>query len=260
MLDEGFPQEHGKRRAVIVLNESMLDVCRYDLPPKDRKFLYDSESYVLGFPLKTINDDNLALRNIVDADLLRPGTILMQSPYDRNVYVDLEQAAEAFAVEKMRHFSRLCQYLGASDVVVEQVDVTRQKESNAYSTKASTPMVSVSAKMDNTEENQIRRTFSISAQYTGGSPNIEGAERYLRSKQLWGDVVMRSLVEQCADQDNRLVEQCITICLSSESKKTFSVLGNLKLPEKNIGLSADYLKKIDSSAEYSLTFRVKFEQ
>lgn len=259
MLDDTFPQEHSQRRAIIILPGSELDNC-YDFSPEEREFLYDTETYVLRYPLKTIDTNNSALRNILDSDQLRPNTILVQSPYERDAYVDLEQAAEAFAVEKMRHFSRLCQFLGAYDVAVEQIEITNGSTSRTFSANLKTPPLNASVNTENAEENRLSRTFAINTQFKGGTPNIVGAERYLRSKQLWGDTVMRSLVEQCADQDNPLVEQHVTISLSSESKKTLSILGNLKLPVKRIGLSTSYLKKAEANEEYSLTLRVKFAE
>ena len=259
VLDKGFPQEHSARRVVIVLSENDMNECRYDLPPEERKFLYDSESFVMSYPLTGGELASKALQNIVDADLVRPGAVLVQSPYDRDVYVDLVQATDQFSVEKLRHFSRLCQYLGARDVTVEQVEVSKDSTSNVYSLKAKAPTWSADGKIEDIEQSKLARKFSINTVFRGGKPNTEAAERYLRSKQLWGDVVMRSLVEQCSDEENKILEQSVTISLSSESKKTLGVVARLKLPAHSLGIEASYLRTVESSEEYLLTLNVKFD-
>lgn len=258
MQDNIFPQEHSARRVVIILPENDRDECRYDLPLEERKFLDDHESFVMSYPFAVGKLENKALQNIVDADLIRPGAVLVQSPYDRDTYVNLIQAAELFAVEKLRYFSRLCQYLGACDVTVEQVEVSKDSKSKVYSLQANAPAGSVDGKFEDLDQGKLARKFAINTVFKGGKPNIVAAESYLRSKQLWGDVVMRSLIEQCSDEDNKILEQRVTISLSSESKLSFGVVARLKLPVQNIGVEANYLNAIDSIEEYRLTLNVRF--
>ncbi|QVX14500.1 hypothetical protein DB356_07155 [Pseudomonas congelans] len=203
--------------------------------------------------------DSQALQNIIDADLLRPGAVLLQSPYDRNAYVDLSQATDQFAIEKLRHFSRLCQYLGAWEVTVEQVEISRDCSSEVYKMSGKVPAANLDIKVENKASNSLARKFCINTSFRGGKPDTEAAENYLRGKQLWGDVVMRSLVEQCADEDNQILEQKVTISLSSESKRTLGVVAKLKLPVKGLGLTASYLASVQSSEEYLLTLTVKFD-
>lgn len=260
VLGKDFPLQHSARRVIVILAENDLQTCQYDLPPEERKFLYDPESFVLIYPTLAAGLECKAMQNIIDADLVRPGTVLVQSPYDRDAYVDLAQAADQFAVEKIRHFSRLCQYLGARDVTVEQVEISKDSMSHVYSMKAKAAAWGADGKVENQEESRLARKFTINTVFRGGKPDTEAAERYLRSKQLWGDVVMRSLVEQCADENNRMLEQSVTISLSSESKKTLGVVAKLKLPARSLGVDASYLKIAESSEEYSLTLSVKFDE
>lgn len=254
-----IPLDHGARRVMLVLDENTINECKYDLEPESRGFLYDPQSYVIQYPLAADEPDSQALQNIIDADLLRPGSVLLQSPYDRNVYVDLSQASDQFAIEKLRHFSRLCQYLGARDVTVEQVAVSKDSSSEVYTLNGKAPVAKLDVKVENKENSSLARKFSINTSFRGGKPNIETAEKYLRAKQLWGDVVMRSLVEQCADEHNPILEQKVTISLSSESKRTLGVVAKLNLPAKGLGLAANYLASAESSEEYHLTLTVKFD-
>ena len=158
----------------------------------------------------------------------------------------------------MRHFSRLCQLLGASFVEAEQVEVKRGTESAVYSVKGSAGPLKAEGKVSTDEEQSLSRKFSIRSIFPGKAPDGEGAEKFLRSKNLFGDTVMRQLLEQCSDDSNRLLEQQVTISLSSETKSTLGVVGKLNLPTK-FGISADCKKIATSSEEYSLTLLVKFE-
>lgn len=254
-----IPLDHGARRVMLVLDENTINECLYDLEPEAKGFLFDPQSHVLQYPLTVDEPDSQALQNIIDADLLRPGAVLLQSPYDRNAYVDLSQATDQFAIEKLRHFSRLCQYLGARDVTVEQVEVSKDSSSEVYEMHGKAPVAKLDVKVENKVGNSLARKFSINASFRGGKPNTEAAEKYLRGKQLWGDVVMRSLVEQCADEDNQILEQKVVISLSSESKRSLGVVAKLNLPAKGLGLTTSYLASAHSIEEYLLTLTVKFD-
>ena len=254
-----IPPDHGARRVILVLDENTINECLYDLEPEARGFLFDSQSHILQYPLAADEPDSQALQNIIDADLLRPGTVLLQSPYDRNAYVDLSQATDQFAIEKLRHFSRLCQYLGARDVTVEQVEVSKDSSSEVYELNGKAPVGNLDVKIENKASSSLARKFSINTSFRGGKSNTESAEKYLRDKQLWGDVVMRSLVEQCSDEDNQILEQKVTISLSSESKRSLGVVARLNLPVKGLGLTTSYLASTQSSEEYLLTLTVKFD-
>lgn len=254
-----IPLDHSARRVMLVLDENTINECLYDLEPEARGFLFDPESHIVQYPLAADEPDSQALQNIIDADLLRPGAVLLQSPYDHNAYVDLSQATDQFAIEKLRHFSRLCQYLGARDVTVEQVEVSKDSSSEVYELNGKAPVANLDIKVENKASSSLARKFSINTAFRGGRPNTEAAEKYLRGKQLWGDVVMRSLVEQCADEDNQILEQKVTISLSSESKRTLGVVAKLNLPAKGLGLTTSYLASAQSSEEYLLTLTVKFD-
>lgn len=259
MTIDRIPLDHGSRRIVLVLDKNALMESAYDLAPEDKAFLHDPQSHILSYPLAQEQPASQALQNIIDADLLKPGAVLLQSPFDRNAYVELSEATDQFAIEKLRHFSRLCQYLGARDVTVEQIEISRETSSEVYELKGKAPVANLQLKADRTSSGSLARRFSINTTFRGGRANTEAAEKYLRSKQLWGDVVMRSLVEQCADEDNRILEQQVTISLSSESNRTLGLVAKLNLPPKGLGFSASYLASATRKEEYVLTLSVKFD-
>jgi hypothetical protein len=255
---QDFPESHVKRRAVIVLNQSDIETCRYDLPPDDRSFLYSEEAFVLPTSTTSSAGDCLALANIFDADQARHGAILIQSPYDRDVYSELSEAKEVFSMEKMRHFIRLCQILGASKVELKQVDITKEGRTSTFDVKGQTTFATADIKTETAISNVLTNMFSISSSYSGGDPDIEEAERYLRKNQLWNDSVLRGLVEQRGHINNPIRDQNICINLTREANKSLSVAANLNLPVKNIGIQGNYKKVATASEELNLTMMVVF--
>lgn len=258
MSENKFPSFHGARRAVVILKKNDIHSCLDDFCYEDKRFLYDDEAFVLEYPPpKDTQDLPQALTNIIDSDLARPGLILVQSPYDRDSYVELDKAVEAFAIDKLRHFSRLCQLLGAKSVEVEQVEVKKGGKSALYNVKANAGPLKAEGKVTMDYEESLSRKFSIRSVFFGKMPDVDAAELFLRSKNLYGDTVMRQLLEQCSDNTNRLLKQEVTISLSSETKSTLGIVGKLNLP-KEMGISLDYKTIAAINEEYSLTLLVSF--
>lgn len=206
----------------------------------------------------TAESGSTALVNILDADQVRPGAILVQSPYDTDIYAELSEAKEAFSLEKMRHFTRLCQILGASKVEVKQIEVIKEGKTSSIEVKGNMSVTNAEVKIDNALTNVIRQMFSISSNYSGGAADIVTAEAYLRGNKLWGDSVLRGLVEQREHESNAILEQNIRISLTREANKSLSVVGKLSLPTKNIGIQSNYQQVASASEELNLTMRVVF--
>ncbi len=253
-----FPENHSKRRAILVLNESDIEHCRYDLPPDERSFLYSEEAFVLPTSALSSKEECPALTNILDSDQVRHGNILIQSPYDRDVYAELSEAKEVFSMEKMRHFTRLCQILGASKVQIKQVDITKEGATSTLNLEGRTTLATAEASFESSISKVLKNVFSISSSYSGGQPDIVGAEQYLRKNLLWNDSVLRGLVDQRGHQSNQIKDQNICINLTREANKSLSVAAKLNLPIKNIGIQANYREVASASEELSLTMNVVF--
>ncbi|MCQ4256505.1 hypothetical protein [Stutzerimonas stutzeri] len=259
MSESEFPAFHGARRAIVVLKKNDIRLVRNDPTFEGREFLYDDEAFVLEYPpSEDYLGQSKALENIVYSDLVRPGAVLVQSPYEKDSYVELERAAEVFAIEKVHHFSRLCQLLGATFVETEQVEIKREGESSIYGAKGNIGPVKGDVKITATADQSLTRKFIVTTTMDGREADIDAAERFLRSKNLLGDRIMRSLIEQRADSTNPIREQRVTLSLSNETKSTLGVVGKLNLPSK-FGVSAEYKNVATRNEEYSLTLLVKFE-
>ena len=117
MIDSTWPNEPYRRKAVLVLNQTDVDNLR--LKKDGAELLLNDEIYILPYPPQ---QSIRVVQDLIDSGIARPGTVLIQSPFDRNIYQNSTQAVERFAMDKHIHFTTLCMYLGARKVTVEQID------------------------------------------------------------------------------------------------------------------------------------------
>ena len=113
MTTGSFPLDARHRKAILVLDQHDIERCGYE--PGAAQALLDEEAYVLSFPVRMQGDISPALQNVLDMGQARPGVILVQSPYDPDMYEEASLAVHRFALAKHMYFSTLCMYLGAKD-------------------------------------------------------------------------------------------------------------------------------------------------
>lgn len=258
MMTYSFPNDPSNRRVVIVLQEHDIEKCAYE--PEGASFLLDKEAYLLPFPLPLPSKDNIpvALQNILDTGLARPGYMLVQSPYDINLYEEASLAPQRFALAKHMYFSMLCMHLGAKEVIVEQIDLRIQSGGSTLEVKGGKSGV-VNAKLtaEFEELDKFQAQMNLRDEFNGGPANIEAAEQLLRRTSLWADSNMRTLIEMRREGVNQLKTRKLVLSLSSEAKSNLKVVGRIEVP-KFVRLSIDYERVINEQQEYILTVTVNF--
>ena len=250
-----FPDDPSSRKAILVLQQQDLEKCAYE--PGAAQSLLDEEAYVLQFPVRLAGDMSMALRNIVESNLARPGTMLVQSPFDPDVYEEASLAPQRFALAKHMYFSTLCMCLGAKEVSVEQIDLRTRTGKTSVDVKGerlgTTAQISVEAE----ELERLRAQMSLRDEFVGGPPDVAAAEQLLRRTGLLADPNMRTLLEMRRDGANQLLTRKLTLSLSSEAKSNFNVVGRLKVPEF-VKLTAEYDRILQEQHDYTLTVFVRF--
>ena len=113
--DSTWPDEPHRRKTVLVLNQQDIDALHYEEGGAD--LLLNEEVYILS---SSLQESNPVIQDLVDSGLVQPGAVLIQSPFDKNIYENSMQALRRFALDKHLHFSTLCMYLGARAVTIEQ--------------------------------------------------------------------------------------------------------------------------------------------
>src|ERR1044071_5908614 len=120
----GFPVDPSARRAILVLDTT--DIQRSTFERDGTALLQANELYVLD---SSIAAHDSVLRQLANRGLIRPGTMLIQSPFDAAHYEEIGDATRVFALQKHMHLSNLCRLLGAGDVKVLQVEFRLGSES-----------------------------------------------------------------------------------------------------------------------------------
>lgn len=257
MTTGSFPDDPSSRKAVLVLQQHDLEKCAYE--PDAAQSLLDEEAHVLQFPVRPQGEMSSALRNIIDAGLARPGTILVQSPFDPDVYEEACIAPQRFALAKHMHFSMLCMYLGAKEVSVEQIDLRTRSGKTSIDVKGDRPGAGAQAsvKAEAEELERFCAQMNLLDEFIGGPPDADAAERLLRRTGLWADPNMRTLLEMRRDGANQLRTRKLVLSLSSEARSNLNVVGRMKVPAF-VRLSAEYDRVVKEQQDYTLTVVVRF--
>jgi hypothetical protein len=255
MSTGAFPLNPDNRRAIIVLQEHEIEKCAYE--KGSGGILVDSEAYVLPFPVSDRPNMPMALQNILNKNQARPGTMLIQSPFDLDVYEEVSAATQQFALAKHMYFTILCQHLGAREVIVDQDAIKISIAEHTIKVKGDKNGCTAEAEIIKKEREKFSAKLKLHNKFTGGSPNLEKAEQLLREKKLFADSSMKSLIEMRRYGANQITSQEIVLSLSSEANNNLKVVGKLKVPGF-IKLSASYESLLNNLYEYTLTVKVEF--
>ena len=253
MTDSTWPNEPHRRRALLVLNEEKIVTLRYEEDGPD--LLRNEEVYILP---SSLQGSNPAVQNLIDGGLVRPGAVLIQSPFDKDKYENSTQAVERFALDKHMHFSKLCMYLGAREVIVEQIELKNTEDRKIVSLQGGLSMKGTGdIKIEDEEVASFYDKMTLHDRFQGGLPDVQAAEEHLKRTGLSGDDTMRSLIDLRRNPNNLLSSRELRLNMTSEVKRNFNVLANLNIPAY-ISLEAGYDRHVREQTEFTLTIKVDF--
>jgi hypothetical protein len=250
-----FPSDPGSRKVILVLHQHDVEKCLYE--PGAAQLLLDDEAYVLQSPILPQTPIPAALQKILDAGLARPGSVLVQSPYDPDDYADLLLALQRYALAKQTYFSMFCMHLGAKEVTVEQIDLRTRSSTMTLRTQAGGLGRNAQLAIESEELAKFRNQMNLHDEFAGSPPDVTAAEGLLRRTGLWADPSMRTLLEMRRGGANPLATRKLVLSLSSEVKGYLSVVGRLTIPPF-IKLSAEYGRVVREEYEYTSTVLVRF--
>lgn len=250
-----FPDDPSVRKAILVLQQHDLEKCAYE--PGAAQSLLDEEAYVLQFPVRPQGELSMALRNIVDSGLARPGTMLVQNPFEPDTYEEASLAPQRFALAKHMYFSSLCMHLGAKEVIVEQIDLRTRTGKTSIDAQGERHGVKGQVSVEAEELERFRAQMNLRDEFAGGPPDIAAADLLLRRTGLLADPNMRTLLEMRRDGANQLLSRKLVLNLSNEAKSNLNVVGRLKIPAF-VKLSVEYDRIVQEQQDYTLTVFVRF--
>lgn len=252
MTDSTWPNEPHRRKTVFVLNQPEIDALEYR--DGGAELLLNEEVYILPSSSK---QSNSVVQGLFDSGLARSGAVLIQSPFDKDLYEDSKQAVERFALDKHLYFSALCNHLGASKVTVEQVEYKNAKVKETVFVEGNVLGRGVEGKKENEELTSFSNQLNLTDEFKGSSPNVPAAKEFLKQKGLLGDANMRSLLEMCQNPNNQLMSRKLRLNMTSEVQRNLNVLVRLDIPTF-LSLEADYDRHVREQTEFTLTINVEF--
>nr|WP_294503903.1 hypothetical protein [uncultured Rhodopila sp.] len=252
MTTGAFPEDPSGRRAVVVLEQHDIENCSRK---GETQILTDAQTHVLIYPT---TEDNVgqALTNILGAGLNCPGTILIQSPFDLDEYVDAADASQQFALAKHTLLSNFCQLLGATRVSITQMEIITNGSVKTMKADGGRLVATAEGNLEVTANDKLCSQLSLVDEYEGGEPDVEAAEKLLRFSRLGGDPNMKSLLQARRAEGNPLTKRTLTVNLSTEANKNLKVVGRLQLPTATFG--AEYASAVKQTKEYTLTLELLF--
>ena len=252
MIDSTWPNEPYRRKAVLVLNQTDVDNLR--LKKDGAELLLNDEIYILPYPPQ---QSIRVVQDLIDSGIARPGTVLIQSPFDRNIYQNSTQAVERFAMDKHIHFTTLCMYLGARKVTVEQIDFKNTMGKTTVSLEGESMGVGGNVKIENKELDSFQSKLTLTDIFKGGSPDVPAARELLRQTGLSGDAYMRTLLDIRQNPNNSIKSRQLRLNMATETQRNLNVLANLNVPAY-LSLEAGYDRHVREQTEFTLTIKVDF--
>ncbi|MGB3403006.1 MAG: hypothetical protein WBA77_09965 [Microcoleaceae cyanobacterium] len=243
---KSLPKEEDRRRAILVLSNT--DVEDFIEKPGGYDIIQNRQISLLD--ISTQEKDNLVDKLREDSNLLNPGNLLIQSPYNPSEYKPVDQAYSSFSLEKFYHFTTLCGYLGATEVLIEQIEIeTKNKELLFEGTlEALQSDGELAVKKGNIGE--ISKFIQLKHEFYGGKPNIDEAEAYLGQYRLRGDISMKSLIDQ--RKFGGLKSREMILALSDNVVNTLEIVTDINVP-----IYTKLKAKIDRVKQESYSFTMK---
>jgi hypothetical protein len=154
------------------------------------------------------------------------------------------------------HFITLCGLLGATEVIVEQIEIKTSKGKQLFKGALNSLYATGNIEGKSKTVEEIRKNLKITGDFDGGKPDLEEAEAHLRKYQLLSDTAMTSLIDQ-RKGSNPIKSREVTLSLSEESRKILKVVSDVKIPTY-ADLQAQIVQVSKEVYEFTLTIKVKF--
>lgn len=239
-----------------------------DKKPTERRIVItvtDDDYYVLQTEkegIALLNQSNVAIVPVDTASDLdkfsiltergtrfREGLILVLSPFNDFSYVELTEAKNLIAIEKMHLTIRLCQLLGATEVEIKRIEIIDEEKGEGISLEVEAASVSGQLESKLSDLRQLGRSMQVSAKFAGGFADKELSTKFLRENHLDSDQALRHIVGM-RTIPNSLTEIVQDISLTESLQSSFEILASLNLPEILQHLHLPTIKSVLSSKEY----------
>jgi hypothetical protein len=248
-----LPSDPSRREVILVL--SQVDADRLDMEDS-RAIALRSDVSVLDANAARNSGDEFTTR-LARRGLVRPGITLLQSPYDENQYVELQEAADLFALDKFTAMSVLVQHLGARSLRVSAVEDEKSSERWEANASATKSKIKTQAKSAHNAAEALGRRLQLCDEYPGSTPDVASAREHLRQWRLDHDRELVSLIDARSVAANPLKRRTLSLDLSSESERQLDLVAGLSLPGF-LSMKADYKRVVSTAAHYRVEYTIEY--
>jgi hypothetical protein len=195
-----------------------------------------------------------------DQNLLRVGTLAIQSPYQLDRYVDANSAIVEFTEERLLKIAQIAQALGAKELNVEEVRQEDRAARGSARLDVKAEFVHGEASAEAEVEQRLRQHNKLRQTFPGSAPNFTTARAILRTSGLAGDPQLLALITM-RDSDNPITEHDVHFSGLREAEGSFKVcarvsegLGRFRIA----GLGAEFAAQYKELKDVSLTTVIRF--
>jgi hypothetical protein len=242
-----------QRRVILVLTDEQLRAGRRDDILVD--YFDDDEATVIEIPGSLRSDDPL-IQHLSAQNRLRPGSLLIQSPYNPSQYEFADAAVTEFAVAKFMVLTKVCQRLGATSVKVDNVNAKARNEAMQADIAAKTPVQSASVETNLKLEKHVREKLQLEDTFPGGPADAEGARQLLQDAGLEGDTALESLIDMRSG-NNALTKREIKLSLTQDASHNLHVAAKYS-GLKVAHLSSHFTRQVQENTDVVLSATITF--
>lgn len=190
--------------------------------------------------------------------LISPNIVLIQSPYNSDIYELSDDAIYKFSLSKHVIASQLFRLLGCRELEVIQLDIQGEIETRQFNLKENHPLIETGIQSLSVNEKSLLSEVTLKEVYKGSKPRIQEAEDYLAKHYLTNEINLMGLVEKCRDNDNKLCEYNLKVNLTQESKSTLDFLVNLSIPSYFVEVNTKISTIKQHKTQYKVTYKALF--
>jgi len=242
------------RRTRVVVAVPSSEIERLDYEPSGQDLLLDRRVELI--PIDGDGESPTAA-TLAQLGLLDEPGVLVESPYERDVFERVETAAGEFAHQKLFLFSQFCGLLGAKKVtalrVLEETEQGRREFDLGLK-----PVGALGAKAEgeSTSFDRLASRFRLEDEYEGGEFDVAAAQQLLQKHRLLRDANMRGLLG-ARESANPIRSREVVLNVMQETSGALRVAASLAVPAY-LSLDASYKSELNSTRQLTVVLRIEF--
>jgi len=258
MIRDNFPENPQERKAIVLLDE--VDI----VTSFKSEWLNSPNITVLEYPFD--NDSPIyeseLYKSLDMQNLIEPGAVLSQSPYDFEYYKDsrdIESLINSNALKKYFIFSEFCRKLGATKIYGKYIESEANSHTSERGGKVGKSIakagVEVEAQINRDLENKLSQELEAETIYEYSNTDIEGAKKYLLDHHIPIENIFDSLLEGRIGSGKMSVQK-LSFSLTSESMQSLKIISNIKFGLFNA--NGNYMDKVHTLKNLKVSVNVEF--